>query len=103
MPRPCDTKPIPHPAPGSADAHPAPDSANAHPIPGVGPTPRNPRAIAAQLLRDRADTPAAPQARIIVCRGGLEIDAHARLWHRDCPTPDAVGPDRHASDQEMTA
>ena len=37
----------------------------------------------AQLLRRQYE---AERAMVIVCRGGLEIDAHGLLWHRDCPS-----------------
>jgi hypothetical protein len=70
----------------------------AHAIPGGGAPPRKACGPLAQLLRERPDP---PDPRIVVCRGGLTIDARGALWHQDCPSPDKARPARDADAKEM--
>lgn len=84
MPSRCDANPNPH--------------ANARPVPEVGSPPRKACGPPAQLLRGPL---AGADAHIRVCRGGLTLDPHGALWHRDCPAPDEARPARGAAAKEM--
>ncbi len=72
--------------------------ANAHPVLGVGQSPRKACGPLAQLLRDPRNS---PSAHVLVCRGGFTIDAHATLWHQDCPAPEEARPAQRSAAKEF--